>query len=48
MKKTTRTNNNSLAHSAAGNLVSSLLKGEVLAFNSHSFNPIILPFFIRL
>ncbi len=48
MKKTTRTKNCSLAQSASGNLVSSLLKGEVLTINSHSFNPIILPFFIRL
>jgi len=39
---------NSPAAAASGNWVSSILRGEVLAFNSHSFNPIILPFFIRL
>jgi hypothetical protein len=48
MKKTTHTEINSFAQGAVGNLVSAILKGEVLAFNSHSFNPIILPFFIRL
>ena len=48
MKKNTHTKMNSQALAASGNSVSSILKGEVLAFNSHSFNPIILPFFIRL
>gem|GEM_PF-5147963 len=48
MKKIRHNEINSFAQGVAGNLVSSLLKGEVLAFNSHSFNPIILPFFIRL
>ncbi len=48
MNKKTQSAMNSLALGATGNFVSSMLKGEVLAFNSHSFNPIILPFFIRL
>lgn len=48
MKRNTHTRNNSNAQSAAGNFASSILKGEVLAINSHTFNPIILPFFIRL
>lgn len=48
MKRNTHTGNNSSAQGAAGSIASSILKGEVLAYNSHSFNPIILPFFIRL
>jgi len=48
MKKNTLSKMNFPALAASGNSVSSILKGEVLTINSHSFNPIILPFFIRL
>ncbi|HXH17518.1 MAG TPA: hypothetical protein VNJ07_00420 [Chitinophagales bacterium] len=48
MKKSTHPGMFAMTPSVMAKSASSILKGEVLAFNSHSFNPIILPFFIRL